>query len=144
LVASLVSAWHRSVPRPLHCTRLNAPYYSNIDRLVAIWQAINPEVGWPSPADLKKYDIKETNTDSLYPFRTSKDTGDKPYWDTVNSWSTNTFGYTFAELQENKTPDALLKAMHDEYQWSLQKFEKTQPIPDKMKPLDLSKAPVFQ
>ena len=112
--------------------------------MIAIWQAINPKVGWPSPAELEKYNITESNTDSLYPFRTPKGTGDKPFWNSANAWSIDTFGYTFAELQENKTPDALLKAMHDEYQWSLQKFEKTQPIPEKMKPLDLSKAPVFQ
>ena len=89
--------------------------------------------------------VKSTveETDPLYPFRTPVG-GDEEFWNSRTVRDIKTFGYTFAELEANKTPDALNKAMHIRYQWSLQQFKETMTIPEDMKPINVSKALVYQ
>ena len=119
--------------------------HSNIDRLIAKRQAINPTVWFPTDEDhLNKKGITERVTDDLFPVRLPAVSDDKKYWDSNLVRHIAGFGYTYSELQEYKDPQALLEAMHDKYQWSLQSCRDKQKIPEEMKPIDVSVAPVFK
>ena len=120
----------------------NRTSLSNIDRILAIWQAINPDYKFPGKKELAALHVKETENDPLYPFRAPADAED-PYWTSKTVRKVEDFGYTYAEIQANKNPEALLRTVFENYLWSLQQFLDTQKIPDSMEPFDVFDAPVY-
>ncbi|CAG8567940.1 21643_t:CDS:2 [Dentiscutata erythropus] len=95
-------------------------HHSNVDRLIAIWQACHPDV-WiignsytegTFTQEVDKY-IDE-NTD-LTPFRKSETT----YWTSKLVRDIKTLGYTYPELEKNHQPRELLRSMLSYYHSTL-------------------------
>jgi tyrosinase len=121
-------------------------HHTNIDRIFAIWQALNPDTwGWDqhlldSPTYVRGIGDKETPTSWLVPFRRKVEETFDPFTDQepaqhehqpdVKWWTSNDLkhcsdlGYTYPELrlvkQSEKTPDVrpLRQWVTDTYEWS--------------------------
>lgn len=76
---------------------------SNVDRLFAIWQSINPNA-WNTGGD-------------LLPFRTPQATASSQYWTSDTARKTETFGYIYKDAQG--APEALRKNFWNLYAWSV-------------------------
>ena len=117
---------------------------SNIDRIFAIWQAVNPSYKWPSDKELEQYKIKERETDELVPFRAPINS-ESEFWSSRSVREVKNFGYNYAELAEYPDPKALLLNTFKRYAWSMQLFENLgMTIPAEMEPIDLHDALVFK
>ncbi|POS84167.1 hypothetical protein EPUL_005395 [Erysiphe pulchra] len=86
-------------------------HHANIDRLFALWQAINPDAYLIPQEDLYgnfiilPHTVVDENT-SLIPFRDQK-SGE--WWTSASARSLDSFSYTYPELQGNQTPEELKK-----------------------------------
>lgn len=87
-------------------------HHCNIDRLIAVYQAINPRVWWPS--DLDKLKEPASNV-PLFPFR--KSAGNSSWWTSEDVKTTDTFGYTYADLSI-RDPNKLANDFARRYSWS--------------------------
>ena len=117
--------------------------HSNVDRIAAIWQAINPSSWFPDPAIPQK----PTEKTPLLPFRSTKSVNENGFWSSENARKVEKFGYTYTEIQQYKGGADLQKAFASKYAWSSQAYNRQNSspiIPDEMKPLPLKDSPVFQ
>jgi len=76
-------------------------HHANIDRLIALWQAINPGV-WTAVGD---------GTKDLKPFRDPNDS----FWNSNKSYKYSDLNYTYPEFLglENSTQEAIKRAIRD-------------------------------
>ncbi|KAF4627308.1 hypothetical protein G7Y89_g10846 [Cudoniella acicularis] len=112
-------------------------HHCQIDRWLAVWQAINPQK-WLAPGS-------EEEKSDLLPFRSQKGQGKSSYWNSVASRNWKDFGYTYPDVEDFKTPEQVKAAFREKYVWSRRTVN--QPFgepPANMKPLDLTHAQVFQ
>lgn len=85
---------------------------SSIDRLLALWQVLNPDSYVEPMGDtygnfvLQAGTIEDANT-PLYPFRRSDDPND--WYTSASSRSTRDFGYTYPEIQDWGVDQATLQ-----------------------------------
>ncbi|TFK74620.1 Di-copper centre-containing protein [Pluteus cervinus] len=83
-------------------------HHTNVDRLVALWQGLNPTL-WVVPGDSGPGSLvipadQQVNTETpLTPFH--KDNVN--FWSSTASRDTQTFGYTYPELIGNPSPEQL-------------------------------------
>jgi tyrosinase len=126
-------------------------HHCQIDRLFAIWQACNPEVWFPTDPgevdNLTRRGVYWDPTEPLLPFRNkTKDLAnpkDKAgFWNSNASQSVKAFGYTYGDVEASP----VLKTFEDNYSWFTRKNrgDKFQPCPSNMRPLDMTKAQIFQ
>lgn len=123
-------------------------FNSNVDRIVALWQGINPDSWFPNtPLPVSPYQrdntAPETQNDNLLPFRCPQSRNAKGFWSSVNARNAKDLGYTFAELEkvsESKTSSQdLLVLLKQKYAWSSQSYNgraMNPTVPDEMKPQD--------
>ncbi|KAL8792906.1 MAG: hypothetical protein Q9195_004483 [Heterodermia aff. obscurata] len=114
-------------------------HHCNVDRIAAVWQAINPKSWFPDP----EIPGKPTETTPLLPFRSDE----KSFWSSKNARRVENFGYTYTEIQKYKSGTNLQNAFMRKYAWSSQAYNRQNlrpVIPDEMKPLPLKDSPVFQ
>jgi tyrosinase len=77
--------------------------HRSIDRILALWEAINPDSYVEPMADtygtfvIEAGTVEDANT-PLYPFHRSDDPND--FWTSAASRSTRDFGYTYPEIQD--------------------------------------------
>lgn len=122
---------------------------SQIDRLFALWQAVNPTQDGIKPShwfeDLTDPRWAEmTENTPLYPFRKAV-SPEKAYWNSNDSRYTKTFGYSYPDIESGKDAKQIRETFKARYAWS-RLLEPTEygPCPNDMLPLDLSKAQVYQ
>ena len=112
-------------------------FCSQIERLFAIWQAVNDKESesWFSDA--------HTAEEPLLPFLKPKDDGPGKYWTSNLSKQCETFGYTYPDLG-GKGKDVGTR-FRNLYEWSvpITNSRKSGTVPKEMKPLNLSEAEVF-
>lgn len=83
-----------------------------IDRILALWEVINPDSYVEPMADtygtfvLEAGTVEDINT-PLYPFHRSDDPND--FWTSSTSRSTRDFGYTYPEVQDWSVDQATLQ-----------------------------------
>lgn len=109
---------------------LTITFFSQIDRLLAIWQETHPE-SW--------FDGK----DGLVPFTFRNEVGKKEYWTSDRVRKPHVFGYTYSDVDGGQTPDSIRKRYDENYGWQSQ--ERRGDPPTGMEPLLVFKqAQVFQ
>lgn len=118
---------------------------SQIDRLFAIWQAVNPE-HWFDELPSSQRALAD---DILLPFRKDPLTTDKKsrYWTSNQARDPEVLGYTYPDIADKKkSVDQLRTDFAAKYGWSrrLTPFQHFGQPPADMQPLDLSKAQVYQ
>lgn len=118
---------------------------SQIDRLFAIWQAVNPE-HWFNELPASQRALAD---DVLLPFRKYPLTKDKKtrYWTSNQARDPEVLGYTYPDIADKKkSVDQLRTDFAAKYGWSrrLTPFQHFGQPPADMQPLDLSKAQVYQ
>ncbi|KAI9719091.1 MAG: hypothetical protein M1812_003721 [Candelaria pacifica] len=145
-VESLHNAYHGLLGGEGHMSRVPVAafdpvfwmHHCNIDRIIALWQAINPKKWFlEGDAILDK---------PLYPFRSPHNVGKKGFWTSADVQDIETFGYSYPELRVSKDPAVLLDHFLQSYGWGSQTFkDKFSPhgIPPDMKPPKVFVAPVF-
>lgn len=120
---------------------------SQIDRLLAIWQAVNPG-HWYN--DLKRGVDDNDPTAPQLPFRASVNTGGSTPW---NYWTpdmckeTTVLGYTYPDIAKGTGDAAKIRATYKRnYSWArlLTPEGHYQDPPPEMEVLDLSKVPFFK
>jgi tyrosinase len=117
-------------------------HHNQIDRWFAIWQAAHPGEWFASPtsADPAKPD------DPLLPF--VRPDGPTEYWTSNQSVDTETFGYTYPDIDGIKSdPKAVQKRFKDLYSWARRLTNKADPNvkpPPEMEPIDLSALYFFE
>ena len=109
--------------------------HSNIDRILAIWQALHDS--WiPS---------KDEATAPLVPFRS--DRSKSQFWDSDGSRSLEPFGYTYPDVTGSKDQQEIRSRFNRKYRWSLHETFRpnipSKPTPD-MEPIDVLKTYFFQ
>ena len=112
-------------------------HHCNVDRLLAIYHAINPSVWWPS-------EIERTDPPSdsqLYPFRKAKTATSTEWWTSDTSKETTAFGYSYAELGLGDA-DTIAEEMAKRYRWSRLRPPPASP-PNEMKVIDVTGSPFF-
>ncbi|KAI9050966.1 hypothetical protein LZ554_005076 [Drepanopeziza brunnea f. sp. 'monogermtubi'] len=87
-------------------------HHANVDRLYALWQAVNPNSSFtPQIEQYGTFTLAPNSTDSdttpLAPFLTS---ADGPYFNSITVQQISTFGYTYPEIQDWNLSPAELKA----------------------------------
>ena len=106
--------------------------HSNIDRILAIWQAIHD--GWIRS--------KEEATAPLLPFRSDK--SGSQFWNSDRSRDFEAFGYTYPDVTGPK--DQIRSRFDRKYRWSLHEALRPNippdPTPD-MEPIDVRKTYFF-
>lgn len=112
--------------------------FSNVDRLLAIWQGINPGTWIPDRSPGRQ----PASDTPLTPFRVSA--GNTNFWDSDGSKEFAQLGYTYPEVQNNPSSNDILQDFARRYRWSLQasipRGGQAQ-APTDMQPLDVSKIP---
>lgn len=107
-------------------------HHCNIDRLLAIYQAINPSIWWPSR--LQK--SEPPSNAELYPFR--KAAGNSRWWTSDDSKRTDAFGYSYSELKIG-SPARTAEDFARRYTWSRDNPQ----VPAGMGKIDIDSSPVF-
>ena len=102
------------MPRRLTAAE-NSDTFSNVDRLFAIWQAINEDLWWPTDLD----NTEPESTTPLTPFRHTA--GDTDWWTSDSSRKCTDFGYTYPDLDITDS-NALVSDIARRYNWSRQGF----------------------
>ena len=81
----------------------------------------------------------------LYPFRSSKGNSELNFWKSTPARSTETFGYTYPDLQEASEVEEIRKNIRNKYFWSMRTKPWPSHTPPKgFEPLPLVNAQVFQ
>ncbi|OCL11103.1 Di-copper centre-containing protein [Glonium stellatum] len=101
-------------------------HHANIDRIIAIWQALNPEKwfeGQPlrgAPTYVTATMTEERSTSPLVPFRKGFDENGAPLWWTPNEVrDCQTLGYTYPQISAQESDIGLLrKWVNDHYEWA--------------------------
>lgn len=111
-------------------------FSSQIDRLVAIWQAARPE-SWFN------------GKDALVPFTFRNKVGEKDNndWTSDKVRKPDVFGYTYSDAKEGETPDAIKKGFEEKYGWASEERAQEQlgKPPTGMQPLPIfEQAQVFR
>jgi hypothetical protein len=115
-------------PKP-SSNNTNEPHYRNIDRLFAIFQALNEgrEGSWwisqpllERPSYVTAIGEKETPTSHLIPFRKHTQPSGRTVWWTSNDLrNCRSLGYTYPELVSSRSdPRALRQWVIDNYEWA--------------------------
>jgi hypothetical protein len=118
---------------------LSANKISNSDRILALWQAINPQSWFPTELINGE---PGPNTD-LTPARD----GSISFWSSDEVRKVERLGYTYPELLESTDPATIQNNINRRYAWSVQSLG--QPLglpmrpPPEMAPLDVSHAQAF-
>lgn len=120
---------------------------SQIDRLFAIWQSVNPD-HWFNELPSSKHALAD---DDLLPFRKyplsfSIDQTSR-YWTSNEAKDTEVLGYTYPDIADKKkSADQLRADFAAKYGWSrrLTPFQHFGTPPANMQPLDLGKAQLYQ
>ena len=88
--------------------------FSNVDRITAVWQAVNPNSWFP------EQQIAENPTEEtlLLPFRSTENVNKRGFWSSKNARKTENFGYTYAEIQGSTGGQDLQKRFIAKYAWS--------------------------
>ncbi|KAH7311251.1 hypothetical protein B0I35DRAFT_481241 [Stachybotrys elegans] len=122
-------------------------HHCQIDRLFAIWQAVNGEKHWFNELVPDQQGMGKNN---LTPFRkwpmVDKADAENRYWTSDQARHTTDFGYTYPELADGQTGDTVRKDFARKYEWS-QRTSADRVFgtpPDDMQPLRVEKAQVFQ
>lgn len=120
-------------------------HHCQIDRLFAIWQAVNPS-RWFDDLPPAQRPLADSST---LPFRRAPLTTDpeKRYWTCNQARGLDVFGYTYPDVADaSKSPEQLRADFAARYGWSrrLTPFQSFGAPPADMLPLDLSKAQVYQ
>ncbi|MCJ1284989.1 hypothetical protein MMC26_004326 [Xylographa opegraphella] len=120
-------------------------HHCQIDRIFAIWQAVN-DGHWFEELRVKHRHLVD---DGLLPFRKYPLVVDKTkrFWTSNLARKTEDFGYTYADLYgKDQSVDQIRETFAKNYGWSrrLTPFQHFGHPPPEMKPLDLSKAQVYQ
>lgn len=103
---------------------------SQIDRLLAIWQATHPN-SWFN------------GKDDLVPFTFLNEAGRKEYWTSDKVRKPDVFGYTYSDIDSGQNPESLRKRYLDKYRWASQ--DRLRNPPRGMEPLPIfEKAQVFR
>lgn len=99
--------------------------------------------------DLKAEKDQQLADKSLLPFRQHKQPSGDIFWtpNEVRDWTK--FGYTYPDLEGDKSPEAIRKRFYEMYAWSRRLIPGDivgihLQCPEEMSPLDVSKAQVFQ
>lgn len=120
---------------------------SNVDRIFAIWQATHP-TAWFPPAgrDSRGRPLKPENEKDLLPFYKVKNEMGSIFYDSDWARDTESFGYTYPDLDGLRNPREIWSGVYHRYIWSIRTASSSRftPPPSDMKPLNLSKAQVFQ
>ena len=121
----------------------NGESLSQIDRLFAIWQAVNPDHWFQ---DLPR-DQKLKGSDPLLPFRKFPLNTDpkERYWSSDLAYDIEKFGYSYPDLIGKKNAEQIRNDFAANYGWS-RRLEPYQPFgkpTEDMLPLDLSQAQAF-
>lgn len=119
--------------------------HSQIDRLFAIWQTVNPG-HWFNELPSSQRALAE---DNLLPFRRYPLSTDKRsrYWTSNQAQDYEVLGYTYPDIADKKkSADQLRADFAAKYGWSrrLTPFQHFGTPPADMQPLDLGKAQVYQ
>lgn len=129
---------HMSIPPVAAFDPVFWLHHCNVDRLLAIWQAINPSVWWPSSLQRGE----PSSTVDLTPFRAPNGR----FWTSDTARLTKDFGYTYAE--SGRTPSAIAQDIGRRYNWSQQQFippgQQAVAPADMQDALNTSSAPFFQ
>lgn len=85
----------------------------------------------------------------MFPFRKEplKDKNDNErYWNSDQARSTETFGYTYPDIENGKSPEEVREGFANRYRWSrrLSPSDNFELPPKDMEPLDLRQAQVYQ
>lgn len=134
---------HLYEPHTDTCTHTQ---FSQIDRLFAIWQTVNP-THWFNELPSSQRALAD---DTLLPFRKYPLSTDNKsrYWTSNEARDTEVFGYTYPDIADKKTKsaDQLRADFAAKYGWSrrLTPFQHFGTPPADMQPLDLGKAQVYQ
>ncbi|KAL1637014.1 hypothetical protein SLS58_009540 [Diplodia intermedia] len=115
-------------------------HHCNIDRIFAIWQALNKD--FIAMTD----DPKHRADTPLYPFRLAEKKSDKEFWDSEASRSPTAFGYTYPDLVLRAGETSIRRKLDKKYSWSLQARLEPSAIrfSDDMKPISVEQAQAFQ
>ncbi|OMP87567.1 Tyrosinase [Diplodia seriata] len=117
-------------------------HHSNIDRIFAIWQAMNDDF------ITKTDDPKQSDDTSLYPFRLPMKEGEKEFWDSKSSKSPATFGYTYPDLENKADGKSIRRRYEVKYAWSAQAENGDDPsqinFSGDMQPILVDDAPAFR
>lgn len=121
--------------------------YSNVDRIFAIWQATHPSAWFPPPGrDARGKPLKAENEKDLLPFYKLKCELGPIFYDSDWARDTESFGYTYPDLEGSRDPRAIWRGVYHKYIWSIRSAPSSRfsPPPSDMKPINLNKAQVFQ
>lgn len=117
---------------------LTSKYISQIDRLLAIWQATHPE-SW--------FDGKQGEEDAkkpLVPFTFDRKAGKNGSWTSMNVKNTAVFGYTYPDIEVGKNAKEVTDSYVEKYGWTTTKKRGTLPPPSMNPVAVFQKAQVFQ
>ena len=121
----------------VHIIDFEFPIDTNIDRILALWQATHPTRWFP-----EKTPEGFGPNDPLYPFRSYAQGG---WWTSNTSKKCEDLGYVYPELQQSNDPKTVFSTVGKNYIWSLQQRPPgfgSEP-PEEMKPLALATMKVF-
>ncbi|KAL9113600.1 MAG: hypothetical protein Q9227_002338 [Pyrenula ochraceoflavens] len=88
-------------------------HHCQIDRLLAIWQATHPN-SWFDGNGSK--DAEK----GLLPFTFPNEAGKGDWWDSNKVKKPDVFGYTYGDIDQGKTADAVKQRIVDRYSWATQ------------------------
>ena len=118
-----------------------------MDRIFTIWQATHPNAWFPQPGrDSRGRPLKPENEKDLLPFYKTKNEMGAIFYDSDWARDTESFGYTYPDLDGLRNPREIWSRVYHRYIWSIRTAtsSKFTPPPSDMKPLNLTKAQVFQ
>jgi hypothetical protein len=121
--------------------------YSNVDRIFAIWQATHPTAWFPPPGrDARGKPLKPENEKDLLPFYKMRCELGPIYYDSDWARDTESFGYTYPDLDGLRNPRTIWSEVYHRYIWSIRSASSSRfsTPPSDMRPLNLNKAQVFQ
>lgn len=140
-----ITGKYRYVPDHVCCARTHSHDISQVDRLFAIWQTVNPD-HWFNELPPSQRALAD---DTLLPFRKYPLSTDKKsrYWTSNQARDPEILGYTYPDIADKKkSADQLRADFAAKYGWSrrLTPFQHFGNPPPDMQPLDLGKAQVYQ
>ncbi|KAF9629012.1 hypothetical protein BFW01_g10215 [Lasiodiplodia theobromae] len=106
-------------------------HHCNIDRILAIWQALHEGF-----IDMSSKNPRERADGPLYPFLHPTNQDNQPYWDSTQSKSTTTFGYTYPDIMEKPGGKSIRERFDEKYGWgSPANVGQEIHFPEEMKPI---------
>lgn len=117
---------------------LTSKCISQIDRLLAIWQATHPDSWFDGKQG------EEDATNPLVPFTFDKKAGKDGSWTSMSVKDTAVFGYTYPDVEVGKSAKEVTDSYVQNYNWTTNNRRGTPP-PQNMNPVAVfEKAQVFQ